>query len=398
MAPDISHLAADIQQKAKTLAKNNEKDRQSLLHSARALINELETPSERIIRMIYSETAIWMATRVLIDLRIFNLLAESNTAKTAKQLAEASNADSGLVERLLKHIATEGFIHETGRDEYTANATTRLLARSDCAGAVKDMFNVVPVYGDFPAYAKETKYANPADKENTAWKYTHKNVGHYFDWLSKPENADRLDAFKEHMAFKTLGPKWFDSPDIMDGIFGGKNISREDVILIDVGGSSGYDILNFHAAHPDMSGRLILQDLPATIHSLDTKALASKGVEAIPHDFFTPQPVQNAKAYYLKMILHDWPNQECKKILENLKPALKAGYSRILLNEIVIPDVKAGWYETSLDLLMMIVHGSQERREKEWRELVESVEGLKVVKIWDVEGAVEKIVEIELVE
>jgi hypothetical protein len=36
------------------------------------------------------------------------------------------------------------------------------------------------------------------------------------------------------------------------------------------------------------------------------------------------------------------------------------------LNEIVIPDEKAGWFETSVDMLMMQVHSAQERREREW--------------------------------
>ena len=76
---------------------------------------------------------------------------------------------------------------------------------------------------------------------------------------------------------------------------------------------------------------------------------------------------------------------------------MKQGYSRILLHEIVIPDTKAGWFETSVDILMMTVHAAQERREREWRDLVESVGGLNVRKIWDVEGAVEKIIEIEAV-
>ena len=47
-------------------------------------------------------------------------------------------------------------------------------------------------------------------------------------------------------------------------------------------------------------------------------------------------------------------------------------------------------------MLMMLVHSAQERREWEWKKLIESVEGLKLKKIWDVQGALEKIIEIEL--
>jgi len=81
--------------------------------------------------------------------------------------------------------------------------------------------------------------------------------------------------------------------------------------------------------------------------------------------------------------------------LSNLKPALEPGYSKILINEIVVPDRRAQWYSTSVDILMMVAHSAAERREKQWRALVESV-GLKISKIWDCGGAPEKLIEVEL--
>lgn len=51
----------------------------------------------------------------------------------------------------------------------------------------------------------------------------------------------------------------------------------------------------------------------------------------------------------------------------------------------------------SVDILMMVFHAAQERKEREWRALVDSVEGLRVRKVWRVDGAIESIVEIERV-
>jgi hypothetical protein len=39
------------------------------------------------------------------------------------------------------------------------------------------------------------------------------------------------------------------------------------------------------------------------------------------HDFFKPQPVKNASVYFLRSIIHDWPDAEAKKILKNLREA-----------------------------------------------------------------------------
>jgi hypothetical protein len=115
----------------------------------------------------------------------------------------------------------------------------------------------------------------------------------------------------------------------------------------------------------------------------------------VAHDFFTPQPIVGAKAYYLKMVLHDWPDSEAAKILANIKPAMKKGHSKILINEIVIPEEGANWFATSVDYLMLVTHSAAERREQNWRDLVESV-GLKITKIWDCGEAPEKLIEVEL--
>jgi hypothetical protein len=157
-------------------------------------------------------------------------------------------------------------------------------------------------------------------------------------------------------------------------------------------------LIEFASSNPQIKGRKILQDLATCIDTLDKDHLASYGIEAMSHDFFTPQPITNAKAYYLKMVLHDWPAEQCVQILSNIRSAMKPGYSRILLNEFVIPETNARDIETGLDILMMAAHGAQERREKEWKELVEQVEGLRIKKIWLVEGQGESIVEIERVE
>lgn len=77
-----------------------------------------------------------------------------------------------------------------------------------------------------------------------------------------------------------------------------------------------------------------MQDLPETI----TQAQKSldPAIEAQAHDFFTPQPIVASRAYMLHYVLHDWPDDVALKILENLKPAMKKDYSRLLIIEFVV--------------------------------------------------------------
>lgn len=83
-----------------------------------------------------------------------------------------------------------------------------------------------------------------------------------------------------------------------------------------------------------------------------------------------------AKFYTLRRILHDWPDKEGTKILWNIADAMDAN-SRILIDEIVLPDTGAHWQATMADISMMIGLGGKERTTQQWHSLADSA-GLQV--------------------
>jgi O-methyltransferase domain len=91
-------------------------------------------------------------------------------------------------------------------------------------------------------------------------------------------------------------------------------------------------------------------------------------------------------------VLHDWNDEDARRILHHLAAAMEKGYSKILINENVVPDFGTDWKITSLDWLMMALVASAERTEAEWRELLRSV-GLKVAGIWTKDNGVEGLIE-----
>lgn len=50
---------------------------------------------------------------------------------------------------------------------------------------------------------------------------------------------------------------------------------------------------------------MILQDLPAVIDVVND---LPEGIEAWGHGSFEEQPVKGARAYFMRSILHDWPD------------------------------------------------------------------------------------------
>lgn len=123
-------------------------------------------------------------------------------------------------------------------------------------------------------------------------------------------------------------------------------------------------------------------------------------IERLPHDFFTEQPIKGARAYYMHSVMHDWPDDICRSILRRIAEAMKPGYSKILINDSLIPSAGAHWENTACDVSMMALLSSLERSERQWFELIEGGGlGLKIVKIWTCGlPGVEALIECELEE
>ncbi|KAI7761160.1 hypothetical protein ACKAV7_008784 [Fusarium commune] len=117
--------------------------------------------------------------------------------------------------------------------------------------------------------------------------------------------------------------------------------------------------------------------------SENADANAPWNTKATPHDFFTPQLVEyrGAKAYFMHLILHNWPDAEGAAILPHLRDAIGKGYSRLLINETVLRDVGAPWQQTSLDWTMMGMLVNRERTESQWHQLLNDA-GLKITGIY----------------
>ena len=236
---------------------------------------------------------------------------------------------------------------------------------------------------------------------------------HFFAWLQ--ENPEAAAQFNNYMAgYSKSRARWTDDGCVpLDDVLGkGASASNDAALLVDIGGGSGQDIELFQKRRGELPGRVVLQDLPAVIEAC--KSGLSPGIEAMGYDFFTPQPLLGgsmycpfiryslltndlvgARAYYLHSVLHDWPDEKCREILRNITSVMKKGYSKILINENVVPSTSAHWETTGLDIIMMTLFSSVERPEASWRALLASV-GLRIVKIWSYEVGTESLIEAEL--
>lgn len=229
-----------------------------------------------------------------------------------------------------------------------------------------------------PDFFQANGYQDPKDARYGPFSFAYQCEGTtYFDFLNRPENERMATAFNETMALQKSGEEatFVSSYPVSERL---RIDDPERVLFVDVGGGVGHQLAKFRARADGLPGKLVLQDLPAVIAQADS---LPEGVFKVGHDFFQPLPdsVRDAKAYYLRMILHDWPQTQANIILKNIVDVM-AKDSVVLIHEIIMPETDVPSFEAMMDWHMMNI-GALERTEEQWRLLVDGV-GLEIKGIW----------------
>jgi hypothetical protein len=249
-----------------------------------------------------------------------------------------------------------------------------------------------PSFANMPQYFADTKYQNPENANNGPFQYAHENKS-AFAWLN--EHPEVFQAFQSYIhGQREDRPSWTDEGfyPVHERLVDGLQPEGESSALVDIGGGLGQVLVDFITVTPGWKGRLILQEQEPVCQLAKASGIDQR-VEVMVHDFFTAQPIKGARAYYLRNILHDWPDEDCRKILAHIKDVMKPGYSKILINDSVLADRDPSWQHASLDLYMMALTAAQERSEREWYDLINSC-GLKIEGIWSKGEGNESIIEV----
>lgn len=139
-------------------------------------------------------------------------------------------------------------------------------------------------------YMRETKIHQfpKKPKEQSPFEFAHGTP--MFEYIGK--NQDQRDYLDDYMAIRRQGlVNWYETFPMATELGPEAKKEMDAVLLVDIGGGWGHDLQSFHKAHPDVPGRLILQDLPIIVDRVEREG-CPVGVECMAYDFFQPQPVQ----------------------------------------------------------------------------------------------------------
>jgi len=147
--------------------------------------------------------------------------------------------------------------------------------------------------------------------------------------------------------------------------------------IVDVGGGHGMVLSAILAANPGMRGTLF--DLPAGIDAAkrgDGGPLP--GVTFVAGDVFEFVP-DGGDAYLLRHLLHDYDDDDCLRMLSNVRRAMTPD-ARVLVLEKTVPTDDTPGPGRWLDLHVMLLTGGRERTMPEYSALFDKT-GLRLNRV-----------------
>ncbi|KAL8716065.1 MAG: hypothetical protein Q9225_006253 [Loekoesia sp. 1 TL-2023] len=344
----------------------DEATRHRLISSLQQSAEDLETPFDTVVRYVDAgrQTAL---VNIGGDLGIFKTLVESKTPLSSTQLAKANMADPLLISRIMRYMVASRLVGETAPDQYVASKKTYVFADPRIEHSIR-FFHAVsnPAFHALPEFLKETGYQN--EPKGSAFKKALGTELEPYPWLK-----ERPNALKNFQAVMRLN-RDINSVDVVpfdDNVSGG----HDGVVFVDIGGNVGHQAAEVLSKHPELAGRVMVQDRGEVIKNQPD----IKGIQWLEHDFFKTQPVKGAKYYYLRAILHNWTDNEAVQILANIVPAMSAD-SLVAIDEVVMPDEKAHLWPAGLDLQMYTLFGTMERTASQWDAILDKA-GLRAVEV-----------------
>ncbi|MEW1725208.1 methyltransferase [Streptomyces sp. NPDC093109] len=267
-------------------------------------------------------------------------------ATTAEEIAEREGSDPTTTYRLLRAASSIGLFGDAGDRRFSLTAMGGLL-RKDVPGSLREMAIVQGApfhwqsWGSLPDAVR-----NGTTQMHAALGLAEGSTA--FDYFG--QNPEEGALFASSMANAT--------DMVIHDVTAGLDLEGVSV-AVDIGGSTGALVHELMKTAPDLTG--VVLDMPHVVDSA-VEAAARAGVQdrfsAVGGDFFKEVPA--ADLYLLKMILHDWSDDQCLTILRNCRAAAKPG-ARAAVIESVVGQVGEPNFGALLDMNMLAATHGQER-------------------------------------
>ncbi len=308
----------------------------------------------RNFAIIELATMSWVAQSIAAFCELGLPQALANGARTADELATEGYGDRDRLFRMLRGLAAYDVVRHCGNGRFALGHLGEALVGTHSALPMVLYANAPWHTGAYAHLAQGVRSNRPAFD-------IAEGMPLFAFYEQHPEAGKVFDA-----AMKSLTP-----------LFGPAFAAAYDFSrmqhVVDVGGGTGalleYVLQRFQHLHGTVF------DLPAVIERVRT----SDRLRAVAGNVLTGAP-PHADAYILSHVLHDWDDESCVRMLQNVRTAMPA-HARILVYEIVAAPPGGWWSQDRItDLEMLAMLSGRERTREEFEALLARA-GLKLNRV-----------------
>lgn len=182
------------------------------------------------------------------------------------------------------------FCEETDEMTYRTNQITSLLVKPGWKAALQLPEVLYPVVADIRRFLSSTNFGRTgAESASSAFEFSHgKTI-----WKVLEEQPNQRRNFDMWLREKRMHEEnhWHKRfPPCVSLSSANLKTGPDAVLMVDIGGVTGSQEIDFKAQFPHLPGRYVLQDLYAL--KLNGATKHPEGVELMAYDFFTPQPIK----------------------------------------------------------------------------------------------------------
>lgn len=291
--------------------------------------------------------------------------ALASGARTADELSAQGYGDRDKLFRLLRALAAYDVVKHVGGDRFVlGHLGTALTGENSAAPMI--------LYANAPWHLAAYAHLAAGIRENRPGFDVSQGVPMFSYFEQHPQAGKMFDA-----AMQSLTPLF------AQAFAAAYDFSRMQHV-VDIGGGTGVLLATVLQSFPHLRGTVF--ELAAVI----PRVRRSERLDAAAGSILTDLPPA-ADAYVLSHILHDWDDESCVRMLQNVRRTMPAN-ARVLVYEVVAQAPNNRWTQDRIsDLEMMAMLSGRERTREEFAALFERA-GLRLNRVIST-GAPESILE-----
>jgi predicted transcriptional regulator len=288
-------------------------------------------------------------------LGIFDYL--TTNPKEAGQIAKDLNLDETMAYRVLRSIASLGFLKEEDDGRRFSITTLGDLLRKDHPQSLQGVL----LLEEGPEHYQIWKHLPRMIKDGQQNAFLSEYGDNLFEYAHK--NADYSKVFNEAMSSYSA----MHTAMVLEALNGYdfSNISH----ICDIGGGQGHLLSHLLSKYNHLNGTIL--ELDPVVNNQDSSWQNKMGLQNrckyVKGDMF--EQIPSSDLYTMKMILHDWDDEECIKILSNIHKSA-SDKSKVFIIEHIVSNPGIPHFSKLFDVHMMCATSGRERTTEEYESIL----------------------------